>query len=130
MEFEAKIIETTHDLTARERIMLKDTTNAKKLDTVVDQFKASGSKLVITPVDYVVLSIHNEKSKDRKDYNNYMIIDETGEKFVTGSPSFWNAFKEIWDEMKQDSDDPFSIEVYKLPSKNYSGKDFLTCSII
>lgn len=128
--FETKIIETTHDLTARERILMKDTTNARKIDEVVDELRDNGEILVITPVDYVVLQIHNEKSKDRKDYNNYLIIADDGSKYVTGSPSFWNSFKEIWDEMKAESDEPFQIEIYKVPSKNYNGKDFITCSII
>ena len=128
--FETKIIETTHELTARERILMKDTTNARKIDEVVDEYRDNGETLVITPVDYVVLQIHNEKSKDRKDYNNYLIIADDGAKYVTGSPSFWNSFKEIWDEMKAESDEPFQIEIYKVPSKNYNGKDFITCSII
>ena len=128
--FTAKIIETTHDLSARERILMKDTSNAIKIDNEIDIVAGSGEKFIITPVDYVVLQIHNEKSKDRKDYNNYLIIDKNGDKFVTGSPSFWQAFKEIWDEMRAESDEEFSIEIYKLPSKNYSGKDFITCSIL
>lgn len=128
--FETKIIETTHDLSARERILMKDTTNARKIDEVVDEYRDNGETLVITPVDYVVLQIHNEKSKDRKDYNNYLIIADDGAKYVTGSPSFWNSFKEIWDEMKAESEEPFQIEIYKVPSKNYNGKDFITCSII
>lgn len=128
--FETKIVETTHDLSARERILMKDTTNARKIDEVVDEYRDNGETLVITPVDYVVLQIHNEKSKDRKDYNNYLIIADDGAKYVTGSPSFWNSFKEIWDEMKAESDEPFQIEIYKVPSKNYNGKDFITCSII
>lgn len=123
--YTAKITETTHELTARERILLKDTTNAIKLDEAVDN--SEDGKVILRPVDYAVISIHNEKSKDRKDYDNYIIIDESGEKYVTGSPSFWSNFKEIWSEMEGEA---FEIEVYKKPSKNYSGKDFITCSII
>lgn len=127
--YSATIKETTHELSARERIMMKDTTNAKKIDTAIDE--SEDGKIVINPADYVVLSIHNEKSKDRKDYENYLIIDRNGDKFYTGSPSFWSSFMEIWNEMKAGgSDEEFEIEVYKVPSKNYSGKDFITCSII
>lgn len=127
--YSATIKETTHELSARERIMMKDTTNAMKIDMAIDE--SEDGKIVINPADYVVLSIHNEKSKDRKDYENYLIIDKNGDKFYTGSPSFWSSFMEIWNEMKADgSDEDFAIEVYKVPSKNYSGKDFITCSII
>ena len=122
--YNVSIKEVSKELTARERIMLKDTTNAIKLDEA-----ANGEvPLVITPVAFAVLSIHNEKS-DNVDYENYIIMDTDGNKYVTGSPSFWASFTEIWEEMK-DEDEGYSIEVYKRDSKNYKGKQFLTCSII
>ena len=122
--YKVTIKETSKELTARERIMLKDTTNAIKLDEAAD----GESPLVITPTAYAVIVIHNEKS-DNQDYDNYIITDDAGNKYVTGSESFWSAFKEIWDEMENE-DEPYQIEVYKLDSKNYKGKQFITCSII
>lgn len=122
--YKVTIKEVSKELTARERIMMKDTSNATKLDEA-----ASGdSPLVIQPSSYAVLGIHNEKS-DNIDYDNYIIMDNAGNKFVTGSPSFWTSFKEIWEEMANE-DDEYSIEVYKKDSKNYKGKQFLTCSIV
>lgn len=128
--FSAKIIASTHELSARERIAMKDTTNANKIDQTIDACAKENQHFIITPVDYVILSIHNEKSKDRKDYENYVIIDKSGAKYVTGSPSFWKSFKDIWDEMRAETDEEFQIEIYKVPSNNYNGKDFITCSII
>lgn len=122
--YSVKIVDSSRTLTARERIRMKDTTNAIKLDEVC----APDSPMVITPTGYAVLGIHNEASDD-VDYNNYVIEDESGNKYVTGSGSFWESFKEIWDEMSEE-DEPYSIEVYKVESKNYKGKHFLTCSII
>lgn len=122
--FSVDIKESSKELTARERIMLKDTSNATKLDEVV----TSDSPLVITPIAYAILSVHNEKSKDSKDYEQYIILDNTGNKFVTGSSSFWNSFYAIWTEMA--GEEEYSIEIYKKDSKNYSGKQFLTCSIV
>ena len=122
--YKVTIKEASKELTARERIMLKDTGNAIKLDEAA----TAETPLVITPEAYAVLNIHNEKS-DNKDYENYIIIDASGTKYVTGSPSFWVSFKEIFDEMANEAA-PYSIAVYKLESKNYKGKHFLTCSII
>lgn len=123
--YSVAIKEVSKELTARERIMLKDTSNAVKIDEA-----ASGdSPLVITPAAYAVLSVHNEKSTDNKDYENYVILDKGGTKFVTGSPSFWCSFMEIWEEMEGETEE-YSIEVYKKDSKNYKGKQFLTCSIV
>lgn len=122
--YSVAIRECSTELTARERIKLKDTTNAIKLDEA-----ASGeTPLVIRPVAYAVLDIHNEKS-DNKDYPNYIIMDDEGNKYVTGSESFWTSFKEIFEEMESENE-AYEIEVYKVDSKNYKGKQFLTCSIV
>lgn len=121
--YSVEIKETSKELTAKERIALKDTSNAIKLDQACDS-----EPIVITPVAYAVLAIHNEKS-DNKDYENYIITASTGEKYVTGSASFWNSFIAIYEEMEGE-DEEYSITAYKLDSKNYSGKKFLTCSII
>ena len=122
--YKVSIKEVSKELTARERIMLKDTTNAIKLDTAT----TNDTPLVITIDAYAVLNIHNEKS-DNVDYENYVIIDKAGNKYVTGSASFWASFNEIMDEM-QGEDEDVTIQVYKMDSKNYKGKQFLTCSIV
>ena len=122
--YSVKISECSRELTARERIYLKDTTNAIKLDEVVTDEKPFNFK----PVDYAILSVHNEKAQGDKDYEQYVIMAEDGNKYYTGSSSFWNAFYEIWSEMDGCGEE-YSIDAYKLDSKNYKGKKFLTCSI-
>lgn len=121
--FESKISESSRELSARDRIRLKDTTDAIKLDEATAE-----GELVITPKAYAILSVHNDKADD-PDYEQYIIEGDDGQKYVTGSQSFWNSFKAIWDEMA-DEDEEYSIKAYRVPSKNYKGKDFLTCSII
>ena len=121
--YNVSIKECNKELTARERVMIKDITNAVKLD------EAANEKFVMHPAFYAILNIHNEKSPD-KDYENYIIIDKDGTKYVTGSPSFWNSFIGIYDEMMEAGDEEWGLEVYKLDSKNYSGKKFITCSIV
>lgn len=120
--YEVTIKEASMELTAKERIRLKDTTNAIKLDTATDE-----APLTISPKAFAILSIHNEKS-DNVDYLNYIIVDKDGNKYVTGSESFWSSFKSIWDEMENEPEE-WELEIYKLDSKNYKGKKFLTCSL-
>jgi len=120
--FECRVKETSMELTKRAELMLTDTSKAMKLDKVVN----GEESIVIKPTDYAILDVHNDKAKGDKDYTQYIILTD-GDSFITGSESFWNAFKHIWDVM--DGDD-FEVEIYKLPSKNYEGKDFLTCSIV
>lgn len=59
----------------------------------------------------------------------YVIIDENGNKFVTGSESAITSLLDIIDEMTGEDED-YSIEFYKKESKNYKGKSFITCSIV
>lgn len=121
--FKVTIKEASKELTAKERISIKDTTNAVKLDAATQD-----GNVTINPWFYAVLDVHNDKATP-SDYENYIVVDTNGTKYATGSSSFWNAFIGIWDEMK-DEDEEYSVEVYRSPSKNYAGKDFLTCSII
>lgn len=123
-DYEVKIKSVSKELTARERVMLKDTRNAIKLDEAVSE-----TPLVISPDYYAVLDIHNEKSKEDKDFENYIVVDTDGNKYVTGSHSFYEAFTEIVDEMNGTGED-YEIQIYKLDSKNYKGKQFITCSIV
>lgn len=121
--YEVKIVNCNKELTARERIKLKDTTNAVALDEATE-----GSSLVISPSIWAELEIHNERNKDGNvDYKKYVIIDEAGTKYVTGSESFWTSFLEIAAEMGEEA---FDIEAYKVDSKNYKGKQFISCSIV
>lgn len=124
--YNVEIKEASRELTKREKIRFKDISNAVKLDEAV----SPESPLIIQPKSYVVLNVHNDKADD-KDYTNYLVEDTSGNKYVTGSESFWNSFISIWEEMVDDNDpEPWEIEVYKKDSKNYKGKQFLTCSIV
>lgn len=118
-----KIVNASKELSARDRVAVKDTTNAIGLDDATKD-----SPLVIDIDYYVELAVHNEKSED-KDYKKYVVVDKSGNKFVTGSESFFTAMLEIMGEMT-DSGEDFEIQVYRMPSKNYKGKEFLTCSIV
>lgn len=123
-DYNAVIRVCSKELSARERVLIKDTTNAISLDEATSD---SDSPLVISPDFYAVLDVHNEKS-DNKDYTKYILVDKNGNKFVTGSDSFWNSFMEIMAEMEGEGD--FEIQVYRRESKNYKGKSFITCSIV
>ena len=120
--YSVTIKESSRELTAKQRIALKDTTGAVKLD------EATQVEPVIIDVDmYAILAVHNEKS-EHPDYDNYIVVDKNGTKYVTGSASFWSSFMNIFTEMEGE-DEAWTLKVYRVPSKNYKGKDFITCSI-
>lgn len=122
--YSVKVIDASRQLTVKEKIAFKDFSLAAQLDDVVTE-----TGLIINVKDYVVLQVHNDKS-DNKDYTKFLLIDENGEKYITGSEPFWTTFKDIWDEISDEPDVEWSLKVYKLESKNYKGKQFLACSII
>lgn len=114
------IAESSRELTKKECVQLK-TNAATKLDEL--------APIVIEEISgYAILNVHNPKARDNKDYVHYVIFTNSGDFYYTGSPSFFEAFKMIWDEMEGEPD--WGIEVTKKPSRNYVGKDFITCNLV
>lgn len=126
MAYSVKILEASTELTTHEKIKLKNTSDSQPLDGATME-----GEVIITPEFWVILDVTNDKSND-KNYTNYVIADKDGQKYRTGSESFWNAFKDIWDELEEagELETDWEIRVYRLPSKNRTGKDFLTCSLV
>lgn len=129
--YKSEITFASKELTKREKVMLSDVSSATKFDEVV---KGVDDTFDIEPVAYAVVSIENDKAKGEKQYEVIVILDAAGNKFVTGSQSFREAFIGIWEQMTDNGviaeGEEFSIRVYKRPSKNYSGKAFISCALI
>lgn len=123
--YSVKIRETSKELTPKERVAIKDTSNAVSLDEATTE-----GPITIDYAYHVVLDVHNEKS-DNKDYTKIIVVDKGGNKFVTGSESFRTALIEIVEEMSDAGcEDEITVEVYRKDSKNYKGKQFITCSLV
>lgn len=123
--YTANIEYASKELTARERLKLKDTTAAIALDEAV-----TPEIPVTVEIDYWgIVEIHNERSKgDSKDYNKIVIVGVDGNMYVTGSASFQSALDSIMQEMGGETD-RWELMIYKRESKNYKGKYFLTCTV-
>ena len=94
MAYSVKILEASAELTTKEKIKLKNTSDSQPLDGAT-----MDGVVIITPEFWAILDVTNDKSND-KNYTNYVIADKDGQKYRTGSESFWNAFKDIWDELE------------------------------
>lgn len=122
MAYTAEITKCNKELSKKERVMYKNASDCKRLD---EETMKTGS-LVIKPSLWLELSVHNDKAKN-PDYIQYIIVDEDGTSYLTGSENFMANFLSIAEEMEGE---PFEVEVYRKPSKNFNGKDFLTCKLI
>lgn len=127
--YSAKIAEfnsiTGKQLTAKEKIMFKDVSDTIPLGELKE-----GEQIVFKPEMYGVLEIHNEDSEN-KDYKVIVIIDTDGKKYTTSSENFYDTFINLMDELADcGEDEDYAIKVFTKPSKNYKGKEFLTCAVI
>lgn len=117
--YSVKVIESSRELSKKEIVSLKQSASMIKLDEV--------APVTIRPVGYALLDIHNDKL-DNPDYKHIVIIDDDGSKYVTGSQTFMNNFMDIWSDLSDEPD--WELSVFKRDSKNYKGKQFLTCDVI
>ena len=122
--YKAVVERASKELSAKEKIMLKDMSDAVKLDDIVKD-----NPLIISPDYYAIVAVHNEKS-DTKDYKKIVLVDKDGTKYTTGSMPFITTYEDIVDEMADAGEDDYAIKIYPKESKNYKGKYFITCSII
>lgn len=127
--YTSTIREASRELSAKERVMFKDMANATSLVDFVSAQRELGEKAIIDVADFAVIDVHNPKAQDNTDYTIYLVIDKNGNKFYTSSEAFWSAFSNIYAEMIE-SDEEWGIEAVLIPSKNYKGKEILTCSLV
>lgn len=120
-EYTAKIVETSRELSVKERIYMKDTADASSLNEL-----ENGTILNID--NFVILEVHNERAENDKDYKLLVLLTTEGNKYTTSSNSFINALTEINDEMQGDNVQLDAIKLVKRSSKNFAGK-FLTCTL-
>lgn len=126
--YKAKVADASRELTAKEKIMLKDTSNAISLDEMTQEAQLNNEKVILNVDYYVIIDVHNDKSDD-KDYQQFILVDKEGKKYYTGSTSFINNFIDIFEELTEAGEE-VTIEIYRKESKNYKGKEFITCSVV
>lgn len=124
--YSVKIVHTSTDLSGKEKVRIKDFSNAAQLDDVIQ-----GDDHFILDFDYYAdMEVHNERSKGgKKDYFKRVIVDKAGNAYVTGSESFMTAMDDVLAEMAE-VDEDFQLDCFKVDSKNFAGKKFITCTVI
>ena len=120
--YSAVISASKNELSKKERIQLKDMTDVIRLDSATKD----GDVIIEKVSNIVEIEIHNDKATPT-DYKNIIVIAEDGTRYATGSTSFRNALFDIDNEMEGEE---YGIRVYRRPSQNYAGRDFISCSVL
>lgn len=123
--YSVTIADASTEFRGKALLKITDMAASASLNDVVTQEQA----LILKVADYAVVDIHNESAKGDKDYKQYILIDADSNTYRTGSAAFYRTFKEIWDAMSE-SDEDWELKVYKVPSKNYKGKDVILCTVV
>lgn len=121
--FSVKIVDSSKEFSAKERVQIKDVSNAMKIADMIRE-----GTLIISIGYYALLEVHNERS-DNVDYRQLVLGDKEGNRYVTGSGSFIEAFLDIYSEMEECSEE-WALECLCKPSKNRAGQSFLTCTVV
>ena len=111
-DYNTKIVSSSRELTAKERITLKDFNDCIGLDTVTNDTDG----IILDPDVIVEVQVHNERAKDDKDYSTIIILDKNGTKYSTSSNSLRDSISDIMDELTDLSDDEradLKIKVFK-----------------
>ena len=100
----------------------------KPFNDMVSLDEATQGGNVEIDLDYVaIFKVHNEKAVDNQDYRKYVYVAKSGEKYISGSETLYREYLNIYEEMDEE---PFGIVVFRSPSRNYAGRDFLTCRLL
>lgn len=118
--YKVEIIETNLELTKKQRVQLK-TNPGTKLDAICPV-------TIENIIGYARLKINNPSVASAPEYEHFVVVSGNGEMYYTGSQSFMRNFMDIWDEMVGEED--WGIEVYKMDSRKYPGKQFMTCKLV
>lgn len=125
-DYAVEIVSASRELTAKERVAAKFTSDCVRLDQATLE---SVEDVTIVPDYWVTLRVHNENAKNDKDYDQFIVADKDGTRYLTGSKSFIESFLSIMEEMK-DVDEPFKIVVNRIESTKRPGRQFLMAGIV
>lgn len=122
--FNLIISESLKTLTKKDMLQLKDLSDAIKLDQATQE---NGTVMIFDVRNIVSLSLVSDDPQNPQEYSKTVVVDADGNRYVTGSDSF---ARRAWEIAKEMDGDEFGLKVYRRPSKNYAGREFLSCSVI
>lgn len=118
-EYNAEIqFSTGKELKAKDKIKIKTFSGAKVLN---DCFPDDGT-MTIKPDRISLVSVHNERAKDDKDYD-VLVIEADTETYRSSSTSLVESVNDIINALEEDGESITDNEIkfFKIKSKNNTG---------
>lgn len=120
--YKVTIADSTRELTKREQVKYKELADAIPLDELSQEIENP----IIKVKDLIILDIHNEASEN-KDYSVCVIVDKDGKIYTTSSTSFIEKSFDIYNDLDGEDVD---LKIIRKDSKNFKGKQFITCTLV
>lgn len=114
------------ELSLRERVRLIKLAGEKKIEK--ELAFAENKRFIIKPDYYAILEVHNP-SAENEDYSVLCFVcgDDI---YTSSSETLKDSYLQLLTLAKDSNESvDFPIEIYGVPSKNYSGREFFTCTI-
>lgn len=103
------------ELTAKEKIRIKDFTSFPKVDELLKR------DTLFKPVNMITLDVHNESSENT-DYKVYVIVIDVGDMYYTSSDSLAESLTDILGEYEQlESEGEWGVKIEEFKSKSNTG---------
>lgn len=129
LTYKSTITNMSSNITRFQAVMMTGSHDNLSIGDIVEK----GRALYFRPVGWLTQHIVNSKSDDGE-YDQLLILADDGTVYSTGSTSFMESFYSLMDSIDdmEESEIPadWQIKATARDSKNYKGKQFLTCSIV
>lgn len=125
-DYKATVIFSYKEISAREKLAYKDFESAEKLNSLV----SADTKFPIKVTNVLEVAVHNEHSKQNKEYAVYLFVTPDTV-YRSGSETLFNSVCDglmDLDEIGENTDE-VDFVVYRVKSNNYDG-DFLKAKLV
>lgn len=112
------LTETNANISKKEIIILSQAETIKLDDLVTPE-----KPFIISPVDYYVFNMTGD---DGDEYVRYIVRDADGKLYSTAGKAFGERLIDCFAMLTENGvTEPFTMEVAKVPSKNFKGKFYI-----
>ena len=125
-DYNSKVVFSYKEISARQKLSYKDFEAAEKLNALV----TADTKFPMTITNVLEIEVHNEHSKQNKDYSVYLFVTPDTV-YRSGSETLFNSVCDGLSDLDEIGENTEKVDfvVYRVKSNNYDG-DFLKAKLV